>query len=179
MLYNFLEDEIVSIEPVSEGDTIDIEVDNDNLFFANDILTHNSAVTELEVDHSHIAGGISKINTADNVVAIYTSDSLREQGEYRVQFLKTRSSSGVGSKVYLGFSPISLRIFDKPEGSGDRQSNEQLVSELKNKRKSQSEESSPVIKPKTLSSNGPSSPLATAKASSKLSNIQKMMNVKK
>ena len=37
-----LEDKIVSIEEVEEGVTVDIEVDGDNLFFVNDILTHNS-----------------------------------------------------------------------------------------------------------------------------------------
>ena len=38
--------------------------------------------------------------------------AMKERGQYQIQFLKTRSSSGVGSKVDLGFDPNTLRIFD-------------------------------------------------------------------
>lgn len=65
-----------------------------------------------EFDHSHIAGGISKINTADNVFAIFTSQPMRERGEYQIQFLKTRSSSAVGQRINLKFDINSLRIMD-------------------------------------------------------------------
>lgn len=65
---------------------------------------------EIEFDHSHIAGGISKINTADNVLAIFTTISMKESGRYQIQFLKTRSSAGVGRKVDLSFDVKSLRI---------------------------------------------------------------------
>lgn len=75
-----------------------------------------SAVEEVEFDHSHIAGGISKINTADNVVGIFTSNAMRERGRYQIQFMKTRSSSGVGSKVDFKWNPDTLRISDLEEG---------------------------------------------------------------
>lgn len=113
---NYDEDEIVSIEYVGIEDTIDIDVDSeDHLFFANGILTHNSAVDEIEFDHSHMSGGISKINTADNVFGIFTSRSMREAGRYQLQLMKTRSSSGVGQKVELQYDIDTLRITD----SGD------------------------------------------------------------
>jgi archaellum biogenesis ATPase FlaH len=76
---------------------------------------NRSAVEEVEFDHSHISGGISKINTADNVFAIYTSHALRERGRYQLQLMKTRSSSGVGTKVDLEFDRDSLRITDPGE----------------------------------------------------------------
>jgi KaiC/GvpD/RAD55 family RecA-like ATPase len=76
---------------------------------------NRSAIQEQEHDHSMIAGGISKIQTADNVISIFASTAMKERGQYQVQFLKTRSSSGVGSKVYLGFDPNTLRIFDLDE----------------------------------------------------------------
>ena len=75
-----------------------------------------SAVEEVEFDHSHIAGGISKINTADNVVGIFTSNAMRERGRYQIQFMKTRSSAGVGSKVDFKWNPDTLRIEDLEEG---------------------------------------------------------------
>lgn len=70
---------------------------------------------EIEFDPSHIAGGISKVNTADNVVGIFTSAAMKESGRYQIQFMKTRSSSGVGSKVDLLFNNKSLKISDLDE----------------------------------------------------------------
>ena len=80
---------------------------------------NRGAVEEIEFDHHHIAGGISKIQTADNVVGIFTSNAMRERGRYQIQFMKTRSSSGVGSKVDLKFDPDTLRIEDLEEGDDD------------------------------------------------------------
>lgn len=76
---------------------------------------NRSAVEEVEFDHSHISGGLSKIQTADNVIGIFTSRAMKERGRYQVQFMKTRSSSGVGQKVDLEFDIDSLRIKDLGE----------------------------------------------------------------
>mgnify|MGYP006413305481 CR=1 FL=1 len=73
---------------------------------------NRSAVEEVEFDHSHISGGISKINTADNVFGIFTSRAMREQGRYQLQLMKTRSSAGVGQKIDLEFDLNTLRITD-------------------------------------------------------------------
>ena len=81
---------------------------------------NRSAVEEIEFDHSHISGGISKINTADNVIGIFTSRSMRERGQYQIQLMKTRSSSGVGNKIDLQFNVETLRITDAgDEGQSD------------------------------------------------------------
>jgi archaellum biogenesis ATPase FlaH len=76
---------------------------------------NRSAVEEVEFDHSHISGGISKINTADNVFGIFTSRAMKERGRYQIQLMKTRSSSGVGTRVDLDFDLESLRITDPGE----------------------------------------------------------------
>jgi hypothetical protein len=73
---------------------------------------NRAAVEETSFDHSHISGGISKINTADNVFGIFTSRAMKERGEYQLQLMKTRSSGGVGSSVALAFNPGSMRISD-------------------------------------------------------------------
>ena len=80
---------------------------------------NRGAVEEIEFDHHHIAGGISKIQTADNVVGIFTSNAMRERGRYQIQFMKTRSSSGVGSKVDLKFNPDTLRVSDLDDDDED------------------------------------------------------------
>jgi hypothetical protein len=76
---------------------------------------NRGAVEEIEFDHSHISGGLSKIQTADNVFGIFTSRSWREKGRYQIQLMKTRSSSGVGQKIDLAFDIDTLRISDLDE----------------------------------------------------------------
>ena len=73
---------------------------------------NRSAVEEVEFDHSHISGGISKINTADNVFGIFTSRSTRERGKYQIQCMKSRSSTGVGQKIDLEYDIETMRITD-------------------------------------------------------------------
>jgi hypothetical protein len=89
---------------------------------------NRASVEEIEFDHSHIAGGLSKIQTADNVIGIFTSRAMKERGRYQIQFMKTRSSSGVGQKVDLEFDIDSLRIRDLAEEEGYRQDDKQKSS---------------------------------------------------
>lgn len=95
---------------------------------------NRSAVEEVEFDHSHIAGGISKINTADYVFGIFTSRSMKERGKYQIQCMKSRSSTGVGQKIDLDYNMDTMRITD--EGGDDsssigRQSATDIMSKIK------------------------------------------------
>jgi len=83
-----------------------------NCVFVTAAQLNRGAVEEVEFDHSHISGGLSKIQTADNVFGIFTSRAMRERGRYQIQLMKTRSSSGVGQKIDLEFNIDSLRISD-------------------------------------------------------------------
>ena len=76
---------------------------------------NRSAVEEIEFDHSHISGGISKINTADNVFGIFTSRAMKERGKYQIQCMKSRSSTGVGQKIDLEYNIETMRITDLGE----------------------------------------------------------------
>ena len=93
-----------------------------NILFVTASQLNRGSVDEVEFDHSHIAGGISKINTADNVIGIFTSRAMRERGRAQIQFMKTRSSSGVGSKLDLDFNIETLRITDLDEDAADADS---------------------------------------------------------
>ena len=94
---------------------------------------NRSAVDEIEFDHSHIAGGISKINTADNLIGIFSSRAMRERGRVQIQFMKTRSSSGVGSKLDLKFNMDSLRIQDLDEDEQEDTTTTSIYQKLKTK----------------------------------------------
>jgi replicative DNA helicase len=95
---------------------------------------NRSAVEEIEFDHSHIAGGISKINTADYVFGIFTSRSMKERGKYQIQCMKSRSSTGVGQKIDLEYNIDTMRITDDDpeEGRTHTQTPSQLMNQIKN-----------------------------------------------
>jgi len=93
---------------------------------------NRSAVEEIEFDHSHISGGLSKIMTADNVIGIFTSRAMKERGRYQIQFMKTRSSSGVGQKVDLEFNLDTLRITDLGEEASEPSFREQQAASVVN-----------------------------------------------
>jgi archaellum biogenesis ATPase FlaH len=80
---------------------------------------NRSAVEEVEFDHSHISGGISKINTADNVFGIFTSRQMKERGKYQIQCMKSRSSTGVGQKIDLEYDIDTMRITDAGGDDGE------------------------------------------------------------
>ena len=86
-----------------------------NVLFVTASQLNRSAVEEVEFDHSHISGGISKINTADNVFGIFTSRAMKERGRYQIQCMKSRSSTGVGQKIDLEYNIDTMRITDLGE----------------------------------------------------------------
>ena len=99
---------------------------------------NRGAVEEVEFDHSHISGGLSKIQTADNVFGIFTSRAMRERGRYQLQLMKTRSSSGVGQKVDLEFNIETLRITDLAEdeqesSNGSNRGSSSIIDSIKRK----------------------------------------------
>lgn len=109
-----------------------------NCLFVTAAQLNRGAVEEVEFDHSHISGGLSKIQTADNVFGIFTSRAMRERGRYQIQLMKTRSSSGVGQKIDLEFNIDSLRITDVEGEDGYGNTNSQsagssLLASIKNR----------------------------------------------
>lgn len=119
----FTKDKYVSEEMRSIGGEWDIPIVSASQL-------NRASVEAQEFDHSHIAGGISKINTADNVFGIFTSLTMRENGKYQLQFLKTRSAAAVGQKLDLAYDPTCMRLSDMPnedEDEGPMMSNQQTT----------------------------------------------------
>jgi len=141
-----------------------------NLVMVTASQLNRSSHDEIEFDHSHIAGGISKINTADNVIGIFTTISMKESGRYQIQFMKTRSSAGVGSKVEMGFDIKTLRIRDLDEDEADAATAtaENLIGSLKKKN---------VVKEKHEASGEKSSGGAALKDSKALRDLVKRRNI--
>ena len=134
---------------------------------------NRGAVEEVEFDHSHISGGLSKIQTADNVFGIFTSRAMRERGRYQIQLMKTRSSSGVGMKIDLEFNLESLKISDLPEDEQDHggsapRGTSSIIDNLKRKTNMQSEE------PREEPTDG--APVAKVRASVESTKLREILN---
>lgn len=68
------------------------------------------AIDAEDHNQSHIQGGISKVNTTDNLIAIIQSEAMKAAGEYMLKLVKTRSSGGVGKHLVLGWDSTALRV---------------------------------------------------------------------
>jgi len=122
----YIKDKFVS----EELRNLAVELD---ILFATASQLNRGAVDEIEFDHSHIAGGLSKIQTADNVIGIFSSRAMRERGRIQIQFMKTRSSSGVGQKVDLEFDINTLRLRDLSEEEQEEQTSSSIFESIKKK----------------------------------------------
>ncbi len=158
----FIKDKFVSEE------LRNFAVEHDFLFATASQL-NRSAVEEVEFDHSHISGGLSKIQTADNVIGIFTSQAMRERGRYQIQFMKTRSSAGVGQKVDLSFDIQGLRITDLPDDAEDTETTvtKDIFNKIKNKQ-NEAEQKKSIAENSVVSDN--------LQAMSRLNNIVKRQN---
>jgi archaellum biogenesis ATPase FlaH len=156
----FVKDKYVSEELRNLADEL-------NILLVTASQLNRSAVEEIEFDHSHISGGISKINTADNVFGIFTSRAMRERGRYQIQAMKTRSSNGVGQKIDLAYDIETMRITDTGEEQGDEKVSQSGASSILNQIKPRSTMSATADSPKvtaTVNSNRLQSMLASLKS---------------
>lgn len=67
-----------------------------------------------EKNHSHIAGGKSKINTADVVIAICRTAEQIDRGEVELQALKLRNNKMTTKPIILYWNDNNLRIATQP-----------------------------------------------------------------
>lgn len=75
-----------------------------------------------DLSQAHIAGGISKVNTTDNLIAIMQNATMKARSEMMFKLLKTRSSNGVGNQFMMSFNPTTLIMscFEEEDAGRDR-----------------------------------------------------------
>jgi|SaaInl8_200m_RNA_FD_contig_31_1233686_length_2218_multi_7_in_0_out_0_5 hypothetical protein len=88
-LVNF-NDEIVDIEYIGEEITYDIDVTGNHLYYANGILTHNSAVNNLESTNDAVSDSIGTVMTADFMLFLLQDEAMKEQNEIVCKVTKNR-----------------------------------------------------------------------------------------
>ena len=96
-MHTIFEDEIISIEEIEPRLLKDIQVGGNKLFFANNILTHNSQLnrssSELppeELTEERLADSYKKMFIADNLVAWIARAEDRKVGRMYAKSLKAR-----------------------------------------------------------------------------------------
>lgn len=137
---------------------------------------NRSAVEEVEFDHSHISGGISKINTADNVFGIFTSRAMKERGRYQIQCMKSRSSTGVGHKIDLEYDIDTMRITDPGlDAASTGTPVSDIMAQIKGK-SSESGNSNPAwTKPQTKEDTDPLAPQPKAGGDAQSTKLKQML----
>ena len=103
-------DEIILIELLEkEVETLDISVSGNNLFYANNILTHNSAFNQTEPGMETISESIGLAATADVIVSIYQNAEDREIGIIRLGMMKNRyGPRGHTQAMRIDYSTLTI-----------------------------------------------------------------------
>lgn len=121
LLYNFYSAhnystewvEIKQITKLGQQDTIDLQVNNDHLFFANGILTHNSSISSQFVLGDDIAHSLGKLEIADFVLSM--SRKQQDKMSDTARFVVVKNRGGRDGNVYnsiVDFDIGSIQIFD-------------------------------------------------------------------
>lgn len=84
-----------------------------------------------DLGQANIAGGISKINTTDNLIAIIQNPQMKARGEMMFKLLKTRSSNGVGNSYMLKFNQKNLCLENLDEDHGQVRLSKTISSYIK------------------------------------------------
>jgi len=105
-------EKIALIELVGEEELYDIEVSHDHLFYANDILTHNSAYNNLEAGNESVSESMKTLHTLDSAFLILQTQEMKEAGKLKIVFTKNRFS-GITKSFEIGFDYNHFRFEDK------------------------------------------------------------------
>jgi hypothetical protein len=113
---NIIEDEIISIEEYEIIDTIDIEVESKNrLFFANDILTHNSGWDTSDLSISNVSESGALLHTVDGLFGIVVNPEMKAKGECYIKYLADRVSGMENTRKRFTFQRKYSRIEEDME----------------------------------------------------------------
>ena len=101
---------ILKIQELDEREMIDIEVSGNHLFYANNILTHNSS-SDVELTDTSESFGLPA--TADLMFALISTEDLEGLGQILVKQLKNRyAATDKYKRFVLGIDRSKMRLYD-------------------------------------------------------------------
>jgi KaiC/GvpD/RAD55 family RecA-like ATPase len=71
-----------------------------------------------QINQGHIQGGISKVNTVDNLIALLQDDMMKAAGEFIMELVKTRNSGGKGTQILLRWNRRTLELTNNVDANG-------------------------------------------------------------
>ena len=100
-------DEIESIEEVDPVEMVDISLDGNNVFYANDILIHNCAINKTDgVDNSAVSDSYGTNATADFMCFVLQNEQMKTNSEVIIKITKNR---------YTGMTDSFMMNIDYPK----------------------------------------------------------------
>ncbi len=118
MYKQFHIDEIISIEELEDTETIDISVSGNNLFVANNILTHNSAFDSSDIDMTNTSESIGLAATVDAMFALITSEELESMGQIMIKQLKNRwGDLSYYRRFVIGIDRSKMKLYNLEDGA--------------------------------------------------------------
>jgi hypothetical protein len=101
---------ILKIEELDEREMVDIEVSGNHLFYANDILTHNSS-SDVELTDTSESFGLPA--TADLMFALISTEELEGLGQILIKQLKNRfNDPTIHKRFVVGIDRAKMRLYD-------------------------------------------------------------------
>jgi hypothetical protein len=111
--------EIESIEFLGDLPTIDIEVEDVHMFYANDIYTHNSGYDQDIVEAQHVADSFKKIMIGDFVMSVSRKAEDKVHSIARFHIIKNRfGPDGMTFPAQFDTDCGRLQIFDPGSSEG-------------------------------------------------------------
>ena len=108
---------ILKIEELDEREMIDIEVSGNHLFYANNVLTHNSS-SDVELTDTSESFGLPA--TADLMFALISTEELESLGQIMVKQLKNRyNDPTVYKRFIVGIDRAKMRLYDCEQSAQD------------------------------------------------------------
>lgn len=91
-IYNDIDfdDEIIDIQEIGEEETIDFNVSGNHLFYANGILTHNSAVNSTDASNDSVSDSLGTVQTADFMLFLLQTEEMKAQKKILCKVTKNR-----------------------------------------------------------------------------------------
>jgi len=108
---------ILKIEELDEREMVDIEVSGNHLFYANDILTHNSSS---DVDLTDTSESFGLPATADFMFALIATEELDQSGRIMVKQLKNRYNDPTYYRKFtVGIDRAKMKLYNVDDSEGD------------------------------------------------------------
>lgn len=110
-------DEIVSIEPVGNLETVDITVEDTHMFFLeNGVYTHNSGLNAEVITMESISEAFNKCFVADFIFSISRTIEDKNTNTGRMFIAKNRNGpDGMVFPIFMDTSNITIKVLEQSD----------------------------------------------------------------